>query len=417
MKKTITILIAAAVALSLSSCRKIEDKPVSGNGTLSFAGLDVKVDETLVTKASAASGNSMIYVRNTSGTTVYESTYADVKGSGGKISLPAGNYVLEARSTDSEVPAAAFEQPIYGVQKDFSITAGETTTIGSLVCTLLQVKATVSYDDAFLQTVTGAGKTTVKVDPAAPLDFPLEYSGGNATYTKQAGYFAVAKGGNATMNIVFSGSISGKSQKMVANLTGVEPRQWRQIRFVKKTDEEGNATFAVEINSFIDDEELTVPLTVEQEAPIGEDPDAPVGDGGITMTFAEGCPYTDLGNIVVPSGETGMDLRVLITVPNGVRKFVVQMASTSESFISAVALAGGTTLDLINPKEEQGIVFQIVPFPHGSALSGQTSLLFDLSSAQGPINAFPGRHTFTMEVTDMKGCRASIPVTLVVESH
>ena len=58
MKKTITILIAAAVALSLSSCRKIEDKPVSGNGTLSFAGLDVKVDETLVTKASAASGNS-----------------------------------------------------------------------------------------------------------------------------------------------------------------------------------------------------------------------------------------------------------------------------------------------------------------------------------------------------------------------
>ncbi|MBQ1866629.1 MAG: DUF4493 domain-containing protein [Bacteroidales bacterium] len=417
MKKTITILIAAAVALSLSSCRKIEDKPVSGNGILSFAGLDVKVDETLVTKASAASGNSMIYVKNTSGTTVFESTYAGVKENGGKISLPAGNYVLEARSSDMEVPAAIFEQPIYGTQKDFSITAGETTTLGSLVCTLLQVKATVSYDDAFLETVTGPGKATVKVDPSAPLDFPLEYSGGTPSYTKQAGYFAVAKGGNATMNIVFSGSISGKSQKMVANLTNVEARQWRQIRFVKKTDEEGNATFAVEINSFIDDEEISVPLTVEQEAPIGTDPDAPVGDGGITMTFAEGCPYTDLGNIVVPAGETGMDLRVLISVPNGVKKFVVQMASTSESFISAVALAGGTTLDLINPKEEQDIVFQIVPFPHGSSLAGQTNLLFDLSSAQGPINAFPGKHTFTMEMTDMKGCRASIPVTLVVESH
>ena len=80
-----------------------------------------------------------------------------------------------------------------------------------------------------------------------------------------------------------------------------------------------------------------------------------------------------------------------------------------------VLLTGSTTIDLINPLESQGIVFDIVPFPHGSELVGQTDLLFNLSAAQGPIGAFAGHHTFTMTITDQKGCKNSIPVVLVVE--
>lgn len=409
-------MISAILVMSMASCKKYERTARSGEGVLSLEGFELQWDETLLTKAAtAAPGTYAIFIKNSAGNTVVETTYAQVKSNGGKVTLPAGDYTLEARSTSEEVPVAEFDKPVYGVKESFSITAGETTSLGSLVCTLLQVKATVSYDDAFLAMVTGNGKATVSVNPAAPLDFDLTYSGGRATYTDKAGYYAVNESGNTTMNIVFSGSISGKSQKMVANLTGIEARQWRQIKFVKKTDEEGNATFAVEINSFVDDEELLVTMELLPEAVIGDDPKAPKGDGGIRIDFAEDCTmYSDLNNIVVPAGSTGMDLRVVVTVPGGIKKFQVQMASTSDAFIASVALAGGTTLDLINPAPEQDIVFQIVPFPHGSDLAGQTSLLFDLSGAQEPINAFPGRHTFTMEVTDMAGCKNSIPVTLVV---
>lgn len=415
MKKTVFLLAAALVVLGLASCSKTAPKPRTSEGTLSFADFDVRFDDELLTKAPvAAPGNYIISVTDEVGTEVFHSTYSQVLGSGSQVSLPAGDYTLKACSLDGDIPAAAFEQPVYGASAPFSISAGETTTIGTLTCTLVQVKATVSYDDAFLNTVTGNGKTTLTVDPSSPLEYELNYNGGNPTYNQNAGYFTVVSGTNASMNIVFSGSISGKSQKMVANLTGLEVRQWRQIRFVKKTDEAGNATFAIEINSYIEDEELVVPLEVEPEHVIGEDLDAPKGDGGITLEFAEGCAYTDLDNIVVPAGASGMDLRLKITVPNGIRKFIVQMASTSDAFLASVALAGGTTLDLINPTEDQDIVFQIVPFPHGSELLGQTELLFDLSNAQEPINAFPGRHTFTMEITDTQGCRNSIPVTLVV---
>ena len=40
----------------------------------------------------------------------------------------------------------------------------------------------------------------------------------------------------------------------------------------------------------------------------------------------------------------------------------------SPTFMSSVLLTGSTTIDLINPLESQGIVFDIVPFPHGSEL-------------------------------------------------
>ena len=417
MKKTVSLIAAALVVLGMASCTKTDTglKQKTREGILSFAGIDIRYDDELLTKAAtAAPGNYVISITDELGAEVFHSTYSAVRDNGGQVSLPEGEYTLKACSMDGDIPAAAFEQPVYGAFASFSISAGETTVIGTITCTLMQVKATVSYDEAFLATVTGDGKTTLTVDPSAPLVYALDYNGGNPVYNQDAGYFTVVAGSNASMNIVFSGSISGKSQKMVANLTGLEARQWRQIRFVKKTDEEGNASFAIEINTYIEDEELVVPLQVQAEQVIGEDPDAPKGDGGITLEFAEGCAYTDLDNIVVPAGESGMDLRLKITVPNGIKRFIVQMASTSQSFLASVALAGGTTLDLINPTTEQDIVFQIVPFPHGTELVGQTDLTFDLSNAQGPINAFPGNHTFTMEITDIQGCRKSVPVTLVV---
>ena len=76
---------------------------------------------------------------------------------------------------------------------------------------------------------------------------------------------------------------------------------------------------------------------------------------------------------------------------------------------------GGTTLDLINPAEAAMGIFDIVPFPHGSELLGATTIDFDLSNAQTPLLAFAGTHSFTMNVTDNKGCRNSIVIELVVE--
>lgn len=413
MKKLFTIAILAATIFP--SCRKINAPADVTDGILSFAGLEIGCDVELISKAPVqAPGNYSIFIYNDKGEQVFKSTYSEVQKKDG-ISLLAGNYTLEARSTEEAIPASIFEAPVYGIEKEFSIEAGKTTTLGSIICSLLQCKVTVDYDQAFLEEVTGDSQTEVTVTAGYPLSYKLTYANGKTAYDKSAGYFAVNNGNKTTMSVVFKGNIQGKSQKMSAAITNIQPKQWRQVKFCKKVDEQGNATFQININNYVDDEELVVPLVAENEAVIGEDPKAPKGDGGITLAFAEGSPYTDLNNIVVPDPTVSpMDLKFVITVPNGVKKFVVDINSDNQDFISSVMLTGSLQLDLIDPMESQDLVFEIVPFPHGHELLGQTELLFDLSSAQAPLYAFSGNHTFTMMITDQKGCKNSVPVVLKV---
>lgn len=412
MRKYFAILCAAAVMLT--SCGKLESNRTADEGVLSFGSLDLTCDTEVITRASSpASGNYYIFISDKGGRTVYSGNYSEIRG--GSITLPSGSYLFEARSTGEELPPSTFDGPIYGVSESFTITAGNTTSLGSLTCTLLQAMVTVDYAEDFLETVTGDGMAKVSIDPAYPLEYALHYNGGNISYNTSAGYFAVNNGENTTLNVTYSGMIDGKVQKMVANLTNVTARQWCRIKFLKKVSPQGTAVFYITINDYISDEELSVPLEVAREKTIGPDPEAPKGDGGIRIELAPDCKMFDsLDNIVVPAISTKMDLRLNVTVPSGVRKMTVEMSSTNGAFINAVALAGGTTLDLINPTPAQDIVFQIVPFPHGSGLLGKTSLLFDLSGAQEPILAFGGEHTFVLKVIDTQGCVKEVPVKLIV---
>jgi len=417
--KKITLVIAAAAALMSASCNKPEEnKQVLG--ALSFSDFVVECDDAIETKAlTPAGGSYAIFVYNSEGDVVASTNYSAVKLNDSKLPLPAGTYTLEARSTEESVPTAAFEQPVYGARKTFTVVAGETTTLGSLTCTLQQVKVTVSYSDDFLKLVTGPGSATVEVTSGYPLAYDMNYENGSASYEQSAGYFAVNNGDNTTMVVTFKGNYDGKSgAKMTKSFSGIAAKQWRQVKFIKKVDQQGTATFDIVINDLVDDAVLGSDITGTVDI-IGEDPTAPKGDGGITLDFdyENGCDadYTDFSYLLMPQqSEKTIHLVLKSSVPNGVKKFWVDIASTNESFVSAVEAADAIKLDLVNPTEDNMIIFDVVPFPHGADLVGQTSLSFDLSKAQEAITIYPGTHTFTMNVVDQQGCKNTFPVTMVV---
>ena len=420
MKKNIIISIASAAIVLLASCQKTPVASEKGVGYLSFSEFSLGIDEELETKASPAGGSYTVTVLDSDGNQVVRKTYEEVRNSDNKISVPAGSYTLLASSSADEIPAAAFEQPVYGVSKGFVIEAGMTTSIGELTCTLQQCKATVSYSDDFLKMVTGNCTATVEVTSGAPLDFNLTVSAdGTKSYDQSAGYFAVPED-TRTMLVTFKGEVEGKVVSITPKVfSDIAPRQWRQIKFIPKVDEEGNMTFDVVIQDLISDSTLNNSVNAD-EGIIAEDPEAPKGDGGIALMpdYEAGCDaeITDLENIlIVPASVRDMAMRFRAVVPNGVKKFMVNIDSESSAFLKAVDAANARELDLINPLPENGIIFDVVPFPHGAELVGQTDISFNLDAAQDAITLYPGRHTFKMIIVDQTGCKNEIPVVMVVE--
>lgn len=413
MKKTFIPAIASALLMLFASCQKTAVNKEKGDGFLTFEDFSLDLDETVITKSAvAADGTYRISIIDADGEEIINKPYSEVKNNNNKISLPAGAYTLVAAS-QVEVPESAFERPVYGTSKAFAITAGEVTNIGQLVCQLLQCKVTVDYNDEFLAAVTGPGTTTVTLKAGYPLEYALN---ADKTYNKNAGYFAVE--GN-TMEVVFSGSINGKLQKMRKTFTGIEARQWRQIKFIQKKNEQGQATFDIVINDLISDVTLNNNMTPKEDILSDYDPQAPKGDGGITLLpyYEGGCDadITDLNNLVIKNPATDpMVIKLMATVPAGVKVFKVAIETNNPEFKNAVDVAEAADLDLINPTAKNQVIFQAVPFPHGEELLGKTEVLFDLSAAQGAIYDYPGVHSFTMSIIDNNGAKNTIPVTMLV---
>ena len=416
--KSLRIILAAAALVCAVSCNEdFRRHEEITTGILSFAnftihsGLDVEVVSKSTTEAS---GDYIINVYDADAELVRSVTYAEVKQSGYGIELPAGNYSLEVLSGSLQI--CAFDAPVYGATTDFSIVAGEKTELGDITCKIRQCAATVDYDDALKEIMTGDGKASVEVTSGYPLAYNLLYNGGNIIREERIGYFSLESGAT-TMVVTFSGKVNGSTQKMTKVISGIKAGELRQIRFIKKVNAEGDATIDITVNGYVEDADLLAYIAAPQLDIIGEDPEAPKGDGDIRLLFEPDCTmFDDLSNIVVPTLEQGaMDLRLIIMAPGGIKTLGVVIESTNSAFLGAVQAAGGPELDLVNPSAESEVIFQVVPFPHGSDLLGATEVHLDLSAAQAPILGFAGSHTFTMKVTDNNNCRNEVAVTMIVQ--
>lgn len=421
MNNKLTLFLAWALTLGLSACNENMDGRYNGRGVLSLGGLSAELNAELNTKAAPSPEEYYISVVNEEKEPVCDVTgrllenipLSALKDRDETFDILSGNYSVVAR-TARTVPEAGFECPVYGGEIPVTVVAGEKTAPDLIVCRLAQCKVTIEYDEALLADMTGAGNATVKVSDSSPLDFPILFENGVPAPETRAGYFAVPSTPSSLI-VTITTAIKGKSMKMSKAFSGIQAAQWRQITLIPLVNAEGDASFDVRVDGYLDDGELSQSLSPVEDV-IGNDPQAPAGDGGITLGFAQDCTmFDDLDRIVIPDpAVTRMDLRLVAEVPNGVKKFTVHIETENDAFKSALAVAGGPDIDLINPSPDAGVVFEVVPFPHGTELLGMQCVEFDLSGAQEPIYGFEGSHTFVMSVTDGKGCKKVIPVTMVI---
>lgn len=452
-------LLASALMVSCADNFKYKSE-ATGFGTLSFAGLQITVDQTenIVRAAEAAPGTYLIYIYDAEGV-LYNGqpySYSTILNGGTEgIALPAGTYRMDIRS-EEEVPAAKFATPVYGTSvENITITAGQTTTIGQVVCTLLQCKVTVDYNDDFLDMVAGECTTIVTIGESLEYAITWDQTNGVITeYEQEAGYFAVNNGSSTTMEVKFSGAIydeeseSVKIQRMTKAIDGIEARQWRKIEFIKKIDLEGNATFDIVINDYVEDNPLNEDLTGSEEA-IGSDPNAPKGDGNIKLLATAGlndntsptltawnASFTDdemdtetYEAIVLDDNLTsGTDadgnptqlLQFEASVPNKIKDFYVVIESETISPLLPALIGDAEYIDLVHDTTAVKAIADVVPFPYhdpdnGVIIAGATSVAFNLDKAVGILRAMGNaEHTFKMTVRDEAGYTKQIDLKFQV---
>lgn len=399
---------ALALSIGLVSCERDKigygDKE-NATGTLSFMQFDVETSteiDIISRAATSATYNYVIRIFDANGDQVGDDyIYGQMPES---IVLTTGTYSMSVQS-QSNIPAAEFEAPVYGATvNNIVIEEDQTTNVGVITCKLINIKVSVAYNEA-MQAVMGEDCQAT-----------VEIGNGTLTFAKgesQCGYFAAPEVSNA-MTVKFSGTVDGNYATMTRAFTDVKAGQWRKINFIMTVNEEGDATFDVVVEDWCDEKELGNNIDVSEEV-IGPDPDA--GEGEEENPDAPKVIYK--GGSVPSSAiviTDGMQLGFTISAPKGIAGLSVDIASDNADFNNDVLSMGISPIDLVNPSEAQISICNMFGLPYGESLVGQTETAFDLSGAVTPLLGFPGTHSFTLTITDAEGNTTSTTIKMKVNA-
>lgn len=399
---------ALALSIGLVSCERDKigygDKE-NATGTLSFMQFDIETSteiDIISRAATSATYNYVIRIFDANGDQVGDDyIYGQMPES---IVLNTGTYSMSVQS-QSNIPAAEFEAPVYGATvNNIVIEEDQTTNVGVITCKLINIKVSVAYNEA-MQAVMGDDCQAI-----------VEIGNGALTFAKgesQCGYFAAPEVSNA-MTVKFSGTVDGNYATMTRAFTDVKAGQWRKINFIMTVNEEGDATFDVVVEDWCDEKELSNNVDVSEEV-IGPDPDA--GEGEEENPDAPKVIYK--GGSVPSSAiviTDGMQLGFTISAPKGIAGLSVDIASDNADFNNDVLSMGISPIDLVNPSEAQISICNMFGLPYGESLVGQTETAFDLSGAVTPLLGFPGTHSFTLTITDAEGNTTSTTIKMKVNA-
>lgn len=401
-----TVLVTLGLILIGCERDKVDYTEKDGaTGSLSFLNFGIETSEEIevITRASDSTAyHYIIRLFDDQGNQAGEDYfYGQLPES---IVLPTGTYSMQIQS-QSEIPSAEFEAPVYGATvSGIVIEEDLTTDLGTITCSLINIKVSVGYNEALWAVLGDDANVLVEIGSGS-LDFVKDES--------QCGYFASPETSNA-MTVKFTGTVDGNYATMTRAFTDVKAGQWRKITFIMTFNEEGNATFDIVVEDWCDENELTANVDVSEEV-IGPDPDA--GEDNPENPDAPKVVYQ--GGPVPSSPITlydGMPLSFTILAPKGIAALTVDIASDNGDFNNDVLSMGISPIDLVNPNEAQISICHLFGLTYGEDLVGMTETTFDLSGAVGPLMGFPGNHAFTLNITDSEGNTTSSTIRMKVNA-
>lgn len=310
----------------------------------------------------------LVEIFDQAGVSALKTTFAELAKSTEPLELAAGNYRLEIASGES-IPAAAWDQPSYGASREFSILREQTTSLGEVICTLRNIKATVVWPAELTDILSDATTATVSLGANS-----LTFSKGDS----RAAFFLPA-GSESTLEFKLEGTFAGTDSPiaLTKSITGVKSGQWREITFD------------------IDSSAPTITLA-------GHDITQPVA---LTAEM-----FDDAGNCTEP-------FTFDLASPNGIRSLTVTVGSDNEEFLAALSSQQIPLAFDLCTVESSSPLYEILRgfgYPLGDEVKGQKAKSFDIAAQMPLLYQYDGTHTLSFEITDANRLSAEALLTLNV---
>lgn len=358
VKFTVAALFTALLAVGCADEKiSFEDKGVetlSDKGYLSISNLvvDCRVDDkdpnmgvepsTYATRNSVDVNNFDCSIINDEGEVV--SSFKLGERPAEALELKTGDYIFNVKS--GEIPGAAWNSPVYGATKVFKIVRDETTTISEVVCSLMQIKVSITYAPDLLERL-GEGTTTTAIIGENSLAFSL-------TETRD-GYFSAPQESNTiTLNIkgtYAADKVTFKSVEMNKEVKDVKVGQHSKIHFYIEHANEGNIKVSVTLRDWVTDEVIpcnVADLVTEEEWTEGgneggDDPGTTVGAPDIIWAGY------DMSKRYAITGDLTVDLEIV--AEKGIKELLCEIKSEvlTPDQLSGVGLCN--ILNLCYPKQ------------------------------------------------------------------
>ncbi len=445
MKTNILRTALAAALLFLAGCEKerIDFDPNKQTdeeiGYLVLSGMNINVNtdsenisqensskQALQTRAAVDAPDDYIVTitNSTTQAVMLTETYGEIRRRTEPITLAPGQYRITAKSPNADnIPLAAFETPAYSGSVSVRIVKNTTAQAPTIVCKLANIKTSVYFSDLL--------KAAFNLNDADnPLQVTVALGDNVLTFPydeERIGYFRAIDTEN-TLIATLTGSYNTaqadqtpvyKSVKQSVEIHNVRAGQWRQIRFAIQVSHEGNVTFSVQVDTWVDDEPIDVDVMsatytfTEETIPDDDavsDPDSPVLTLDNHHDVEE--PFLINGSIFDDEGTCTDRLRMIFTPQSGstVQRVVATITSENEQFTQALADAG-----FENGQIDITDVITIDDTAYTTVEQTATALRINATSvAMHALYQYAGEHTVRLAATDSQNRTSYTELTIIV---
>lgn len=416
-------VVAAAAFAGLTSCSDTwtNDLAEEEKGTLNTESILASVNTYEAEKEDAQGAKApesravtdlspfIVEVVKSDGSKVASWTYATMPPA---PTFAVGTYTVRVKSHNPQ--PVEWEKPYYAGEQQFQIKANDVTDVDPIVCTLANVRVSISVTEALKNASADDVNITISGEPGVDLEYGL-----NET---RSGYFAYTEG-LSTMKVHFEGTVSGTREDFTHVLKDIKPGQHRKVFFALRVnpnppaDETGNIEIPEGEGVMVDCGVTTFEVdgTVSSKEDViddsgrpgqeegGDDPNPDKPDVDKAITFSSSTLDLEGANMAEEFGEEeGLKPAVVdIHSENGVTSLKVKIISDflTEDMLSGIGLT--SQFDLADPGEyAEGLAG--LGFPSADEVNGAHDLQFNITKFI-PLIFEEGDHKFEITVTDAKG--------------